>query len=403
MLFAYYLLPLVVSAIITCDVQLKSAEAEVSKRDVENVNYNIAWHTTFKIGSENKEIPISFSFRNNVNSVSNYTNLGSWKLRYNSTLGDTIVTDKLTLGDYEVDDVEFITTEGNGTFGSLGLGLPYTGTWGYHKNFVQQLHENGDIESSVLSLWVNPGNTTEGQFAFGGIDEAKYDGSLFRFPMVNSFSYLEHSQNMEIKLDSLSASAVSFTQPVGVGLNPGMLKSSLPQGYFDAFGKALGGKFDKAENKYSVDKKYLTLNETVNFIFGNFNLSVPISSLVEESLGKVYATITANYIPVFGLDILQHAYIAIDYDNSEIALGQSKASALDSEKFVNATSNLDTILLASGASETSLAIEIVMALQSLAQIQYASQRSAGSLSGGAASAGPVVGLFGLIAGVLMAI
>ncbi|SGZ54822.1 CIC11C00000005710 [Sungouiella intermedia] len=441
-MFYAFILPLVVYAIITCNAHLETDVTGLSKRDVGSMTFLSRWKADFQIGSEKDDISFYFDFDDSWNylpvnfvgcntSVSgtnefsnsttnatkntcvfstNFGDLTNLKSRYNSTLQTTILTDKLIIGDYQVDGVDFVPLEYNDTIGFLGLGLPYQSIDDYynisdgsHKNFVQQLHQTGVIDSSILSLWLNPGNKSEGQFAFGGIDEAKYNGSLFRFPMVNSFAYLEHSKFLEIKMDSLLTSTMSFTQPVGMSLNPSALSTWFPQSYFEALVNALGGKYDEKHGGTSVHKKYLTLNEVVTFKFGNFNLSVPISSLVEERLGKVYTTFVAGNIATLGLDILQHAYIAIDYDNNEVALGQSKANALDSEKFVNATSNLSSILLASGASETSLAIEMQLALQSPALILFASQRSYGSLSGNAAYTGPLMGLFGLIAGVLMAV
>ena len=440
MLLAHFILPLVVSAIISCNVRLETDVAGLSKRDVGSMTFLSSWRADFQIGSEEDNISLDFHFYSNrnylpmrpvgcnasvtepnefANSTTHARNntcvfstiygtrdLTTLKSRYNSSKGSIILTDRLAFGDNVVGDVDLYMVDYGSSVkiaGSLGLGQPNDAYFGYHKNFVQQLHENGVIESSVLSLWLDPGNHSVGLFAFGGIDEAKYSGSLFRFPMLNSYAMKEFSENLEIKMDSFLTSEVSFTQPVGFTLDPGASSSQFPQDYFDAFAKVFDGVLDESIHKYAVDKKYLTLNEIVTFTFGNFDLSVPIASLVEEDLGEVYTTFELSVEASLGLDVLRHAYIAIDYDNYEIALGQSNTDGLDSEKLVSASSNLDFILMASGASDTSLAIEIWQTLIYLARADYYSERNSGTLRGCAALTTPLVGLFGLIAGILMGI
>jgi len=435
MVLVFCILLRVACAIITGNLQLEIVDIGLNNGVVEAM----AWSADFQIGSENEQISLYLDFYSNWNYLplkilpcnspkaganylpypcakpKNYScfstiydvaKLTSLKLGCNNTLYDMLITDKLAIGGYGVGDVDFIAVEKDANFGILALGQPDIGTYlGYHKNFVQQLKQRGMIESSVLSLWVNPGNTTEGQFAIGGIDETKYNGSIYRFPMLNSFPFLKHSMALEVKLDSMIVSKFTFSQPLGMVLNPNFVESTFPKSYLQAFAKAYGGKLVELDGTYrcAMNRKYLTLNEIVTFRFGNFNLSVPISSLVKESpLGKVYSTMAFSLAPQCGFDILRYAYIAIDYDNYEVALGQSKANAWDSE-FINATSNLDFILLASGASDTSLAFLYPLEDLGTALYTWIDEVASGTLSGSAAFAGPLLGLLGIVAGIFMAI
>ncbi|SGZ52922.1 CIC11C00000002617 [Sungouiella intermedia] len=374
MVLVFCILLRVACAIITGNLQLEIVDTGFNNGVVEAM----AWSADFQIGSENEQISLYLDFYSNWNylplkilpcnspkSGANYlpypcakpknyscfstiydvAKLSSLKLGCNNTLYDMLITDKLAIGGYGVGDVDFIAVEKDANFGILALGQPDIGTYlGYHKNFVQQLKQRGVIESSVLSLWVNPGNTTQGQFAIGGIDETKYNGSIYRFPMLNSFPFLKHSMALEVKLDSMIVSKFTFSQPLGMVLNPNFVESTFPKSYLQAFAKAYGGKLVEIDGTYrcAMNRKYLTLNEI------------------------------------------------------------SKANAWDSE-FINATSNLDFILLASGASDTSLAFLYPLEDLGTALYTWIDEVASGTLSGSAALAGPLLGLLGIVAGIFMAI
>lgn len=58
---------------------------------------------------------------------------------------------------------------------------------GTHNNFVQQLHKQGAIDLSVLSMsFSQKSGSAEGQFLVEGISKLKYEGTLHRYPMLNS-------------------------------------------------------------------------------------------------------------------------------------------------------------------------------------------------------------------------
>lgn len=341
--------------------------------------------------------------------------LENFLCEYDTSSNTMVYEDVVQLAGLEVSNAQFhMDTK---RINTLGFGL-LNSDWGMtnetqtlHPNIVEQLYSQNAINSSLLSMWFNPNNdSTFGQFVLGGIDENKYTGELFRFPIVNSYDPEVYSESpvIEVKMSYISGSYFNVSFPVGVGLRPDYTYSSLPDVFVNALGQVYG-KYDSSLHAYKVDQKLLYLEEKLLFGFGEFNLSVPVKDIVSNytSLNKadaVYLLLrnvsTESWL---GIDILKHAFIAIDYDSREVALAQG-ATSLDSED-ITTLDGLDSLYAAFPANDTSLAIQLyyttTMFIGSLRTVQVASTNSNGLSANGGSSSSPLHGLLCLLGGLLL--
>lgn len=405
-------------------------------RDTANVSLldDGFWNTNVRFGSQNTTLPLLVDFTSSwivlgssfegcnmtirvANQFSNVSNsdentcvfmapysvqfLTTFRSKFNSTVGSTVYYDNVAIGDLELQDTQFLmSTEGGGT---LGLGLANLGSYyeesvrAYHRNFVQTLHDQDQIASSVLSMWFDPTNgSTSGQFVFGGYDTSKYSGSLYRLPMVNLYEHegLSQSPQIEVVLDSISSGKFAASLPIGVQISPEHQTSYLPLYYVDAIGKAYAGKYDTTALTYYVDEKYASLNDNLTFLFLGFNLTVPLKALLSTSLlyqtqqNLVYFSFqNSSSLAWLGLDVLKHAYIAIDYDSRLVAMAQGVDKDPGVQNIVEATSGLGNIAEPSAANSTTLAVYYYLTttdfLGSGLTMQTANTSWTGLLNGGA--------------------
>lgn len=341
--------------------------------------------------------------------------LENFLCEYDTSSSTMVFQDLVQLAGLEVSNAQFHM--GTKRINTLGFGL-LNSDWGMtnetqtlHPNIIQQLYSAKAINSSLLSMWFNPNNeSTFGQFVIGGIDESKYTGELFRYPIVNSYDPQVYSESpiIEVKMSYIAGNYLNVSFPVGVGLRPDITYSSLPSVFVNALGR-LYGKYDSSLHAYKVDPKLLYLEERILFGFGQFNLSVPVKDIVSNytSLNKadaVYLLLrnvsTESWL---GIDILKHAFIAIDYNSREVALAQG-ATSLESEE-ISTLDGLDSLSAAYPANDTSLAIQLfyttTMFIGSLRTVQVASTQLDGLSANGGSSSSSMHGLVCLISGLLL--
>lgn len=413
---------------INLEKRLAISNQGIIKRD-QNTEFDTeTWFGKFTFGSQKAQVDLRLNFYvgwTNLNSSDSYchadryntsrqicelyntSELSSFLSAFSDNLNTTIYKDLVSFEGFET-EVEYTKIDRLLPFFGLGLGTPYfhtpRNTSNYsHDNFVQALKKQGSIDSSVYSLWANPANgSTDGQLVIGGVDESKYNGSLYRTPIIHNFSDTGSNYNFGVRLASFHAKDQNLELPVAVLLWPDVPQTLLPTPYIDALFKAYGKRTKKG---YIIEQKVLDRNETISFSFGKFNLSVPLSSVAgyeTDNNGPKFYTTFNNYSDVFwlGSDVLKHAYISIDYDNWEVALGQSLPFTGEL-KIVNATSGFDGIA-EDGGSETSLAVHFYStSVAGVYPSGVSIARTTGSFNGGSSFSSPIVSLLSLLAGILL--
>lgn len=408
----------------------RSNQASVKGYGNTRENFYGSWSTNVTFGSEKEpiELPIYFQQRGiNLNSQYfcnytfdglfcgyagryNYNALSNFLYSYSSSLNATIYRDLVSFEGFET-ELEFSMTRDAKEY--LGFGLinnPPVGisneTFGNRDSFVQTLSKDGVIESSIFSLWTNPSNgSTDGQLVIGAVDMSKVNGSLYKFPFNDGFSASESSGSISIRLASLYAKDYSVNMPVAVDVIPEEQSSLLPKPYLDAILKAYGRRTRKG---LIIEQDVLERNDTVIFGFGNFNLSVPLWSMfnyeveviIPPYLDQAFREGATKYY--LGSDVLRHAYVSVDLDNKEIALGQSLPFTGDL-MIVNATSGFDEIAQ-EGTDDTSLAVHYYSTTIGELYVTYEyvteTTNSTRSRNGGPSYSSSLLSLLSLIAGCL---
>src|SRR3984957_10006199 len=135
------------------------------------------------------------------------------------------VTDTLSIGGQTLSDFQFgIGTQSTSSEGVLGIG--YTSNEIQVNRNQQQAYPNlpaamvdaGLIQSNAYSLWLNDLDAGTGQILFGGVNTAKYSGSLETVPIIQEYgAYYEFIialTGLSISGSSSMSSSSSLPAPV---------------------------------------------------------------------------------------------------------------------------------------------------------------------------------------------
>ncbi|EER35961.1 hypothetical protein CTRG_00700 [Candida tropicalis MYA-3404] len=206
--------------------------------------------------------------------------------------------------------------------GILGIGLDTNeSTDTIYENFPINLKEQGFINTNAYSLYLNAPSATSGTIIFGGIDHAKYTGSLTTLPLTS---------NREFTIQTNSATVGTSTIDINTGLllDSGTTLTYLPQSVVDSIANAIGG--DITYNR-PIGAYIWSCNRngkvTYNFPQG-LNIDIPYSDLAVPlyysngavagfcALGILYG----ENFNILGDNFLRHAYVVYNLDALTISL-----------------------------------------------------------------------------------
>ena len=309
---------------------------------------NVA-NSTLCSGAGNTNCTRSGTYNPNVSSTYNYVNSA-----FKTAFGDgtyangAYITDVLQIGSTPVFHLE------------MGLGLNSTSTenvWGIgypiqealqasnnetYPNTPFAMVQQGLIESPAYSLYLNDLNSSTGSILFGGVDTAKYSGTLQSVPIVplnGSYQRFLITLNQvyvttSTTTNTTTANASTTELPISVLLDSGSTLSSLPSGVvgliYTAFGVTWTG------TQAQVNCKLANSNATIEWSFSGIIINTPVRELVLPYSGSTGSTcqfginqvnsssITPGSIPyILGDTFLRSVYAVYDMDNNEIALAQT--------------------------------------------------------------------------------
>ena len=209
--------------------------------------------------------------------------------------------------------------------GILGIGYKTNEAAGDYDNVPVTLKKQGVIAKNAYSLYLNSPNAATGQIIFGGVDKAKYSGSLIAVPVTSD-------RELRITLNSIKAAGKNINGNIDVLLDSGTtityFQQDVAQGIIDAFHAEL--KQDGNGNSlYVADCQ---TSGTVDFNFANnAKISVPASEFTVPLFytnGQPYPQcqllLGINDANILGDNFLRSAYIVYDLDDNEISLAQVK-------------------------------------------------------------------------------
>jgi hypothetical protein len=276
------------------------------------------------------------------------------------------VTDTLSIGGQTLSNFQFgVGTTSTSSEGVLGIG--YTSNEIQVNRNQQQAYPNlpaamlnaGLIQSNAYSLWLNDLEAGTGQILFGGVNTAKYSGSLQTVPIIQEYgSYYEFIIALTgVGIGSTSATT-SSSLPAPVLLDSGSSLMYLPNDLTTEIYNQVNAVYDSNAGAAYVDCSLASNSSSISFSFSGATISVAYSELVlsagTNSDGQqltfsngvsacIFGIAPADSsTPVLGDTFLRSAYVVYDLDNNEISLAQTDFnSASDNiQEITNGTSGV---------------------------------------------------------------
>ena len=210
--------------------------------------------------------------------------------------------------------------------GILGIGFQSGEATEFdYDNLPISLRNQGIIGKAAYSLYLNSAEASTGQIIFGGIDKAKYSGSLVDLPITSE-------KKLTVGLRSVNVGGRNVDANTNVLLDSGTTISYFTRSIARNILYAIGAqvKFDSAGNKvYVADCK---TSGTVDFQFGNnLKISVPVSEFLFQTYytsGKPFpkceVRIRESEDNILGDNFLRSVYIVYDLDDKKISMAPVK-------------------------------------------------------------------------------
>ncbi|ODV80500.1 acid protease [Suhomyces tanzawaensis NRRL Y-17324] len=249
-----------------------------------------------------------------------------------STTSGTYYLDDITLpGGITAKQAQFANANTTSSpFAILGIGLKsleapiLAGGTQTYDNFPWVLKNQGFINKAAYSLFLSSPSAESGTLLFGGIDNAKFEGPLYK--LSGAFP-----SRLGVKLDSIAVDGGVTDSSTGFVFDSGYSYSSWPKATADAIGSALQGS-SQSGNSWLADCTQPNKTITLNFGNGAKQIRVPYSSFIapeQKSTGTCSTTIgysvDGNYdnLPTFGDDVLRSFYVVYDIEENSLQIAQA--------------------------------------------------------------------------------
>lgn len=328
------------------------------------------------------QIPCSVSGTYSANASSTYKFVDSnFQISYADTTGATgdYVTDTLHIGGKDVKDLQFgVGYVSNSSEGVMGIG--YTSlevqvqndNQKSYPNIPQAMTTQGLISSPAYSLWLDDLAASTGSILFGGVDTAKFQGSLQTLPIIQEQGmFVEMIVALSgINIIANSTNATVSSNTTVVLLDSGSTLSYLPidvsNTIYDKFDVVL----DKQQGQAFCQCSLANTTAAIEFVFSGQVISVPINEMVLTGGGGVKKN-GVTYDCSFGIvatpdqggagssytlgdTFIRSAYIVYDLGNNQISLAQTSFEATGSNVLEIGT-GASAVPSASGVTNTASA------------------------------------------------
>lgn len=242
-----------------------------------------------------------------------------------------------------------VTSRGTHSDGILGVGYPsneavIAATGNPYPNLPQVLVRSGAIKSHAFSLWLNDLESNTGRVLFGGIDTAKFHGSLSTVPIqpiAGRYSaYVITMTGLSVDTSSSTQVLMPSSQSIAVLLDSGTTLTYLPLAIVQAVYQRFGATFDQSQGLGFVPCSLAQQKTHLTYNFSSVLIQVSLDELVLAWQGLTFQD--GTHACVFGLvpassgsyvlgdTFLRSAYVVYDLDNNEISLAQTNFNATSS-------------------------------------------------------------------------
>ncbi|KXT05897.1 hypothetical protein AC578_397 [Pseudocercospora eumusae] len=253
------------------------------------------------------------------------------------SLGD-YASDTVSFGGVSIENQQFgIGYESSSAESILGIGYPinevavqYNGGSTY-PNIPQSLLNNGHISSHAYSLWLNDLDASTGSILFGGVNSAKYTGSLETVPIIKEQGvYAEFIIALTAIGHNGNQGSIASNQAIPVLLDSGSSLMYLPNDIAKSIYHATGASYNSKQGVAFIDCNAGNSDDTIDFTFSSPTIKVALNELVIVAgvdRGKEICILgigpAGSSTPVLGDTFLRSAYVVYDMAANEISLAQT--------------------------------------------------------------------------------
>ncbi|PWY95964.1 acid protease [Aspergillus sclerotioniger CBS 115572] len=288
----------------------------------------------------------------------------------NSEAAGDYVKDTLQFSNVTLTSFEFaVAYDGDNDEGVFGIGYAAdeASLEGTYTNFPQALVDQGVINSAAYSLWLDDLEKGQGTILFGGVNTAKYYGSLQTLPIIPEETdygtevYAEFAVNLTAVHLEQSGKAVSVNNsaefPTSAVLDSGTALAYIPSSAAASIFDAVGAEYSDVYG-YAVVNCSLK-NEDITFYFEfaqSFNMTVDISEMViDDDDGSGYCTFglsASDDDTLLGDTFLRSTYVVYDLANNEVSIAQANFNP-GTDHVLEIGTGANAVPNATGATESS--------------------------------------------------
>lgn len=299
---------------------------------------------------------------------------GSFNISYvdGSGASGDYVSDTLKIGGVSVIGMQFgVAYKSTSSEGILGIGYEINevqvGRSGAstYENLPAKLVSEGVIQSNAYSLWLNDLDASTGNILFGGVDTARYHGTLATLPIQKEHGY--HAEFLITLTEvTLGSQVMAKNQKLAVLLDSGTSLIYLPDAMTESIFEQVGAVYDSDFGAAYVPCSLASNSSTVDFTFGTPTISINMSELVLDAAtttGEQPTYTNGQKACLFGIapagsstatlgdTFLRSAYVVYDLANNEISLAQTNFNATTTtiEEITTGTSAVPNAVLVSNA------------------------------------------------------
>lgn len=245
-----------------------------------------------------------------------------------------------------------------------------------YQNVPQLMKTQGIIDVAAYSLWLNDINAPKGSILFGGVDHAKYSGSLSTVPLIGSSG--KTPTELQIMLNTITVTNGKTTQTIMKSNLPALLDSGttftyLPSAATKQIARAIGAKMTSEIDYYVAACSVGDGKSALTFGFSGANVNVPLSEvlfpLVDDSgsaatfdngdAACALGILPSNYI-ILGDSFLRSAYVVYNLDRLEVSIANTKFNVTSSNIAAINSKGVPSATKASGYSSTKVITSVTV-------------------------------------------
>lgn len=250
-----------------------------------------------------------------------------------------------------------------------------------YKNIPQLMKQEGITQAAAYSLWLNDVNADKGNILFGGVDHAKYNGTLSTVPLISSSNSGTKPSEMQVMLNGITVQgggSKANNQTIMKANVPALLDSGttftyLPTSIVQQIARSLGAQISAQLGYYICSCSVGEDGAALYYNFSGTQIKVPLSQVLFEladSSGNAATFDDGNkacalgILPsrfiVLGDSFLRSAYVVYNLDKLEISIANTKFNASDSNIEAINSKGVPSATKAQGYSSTKIQSSITV-------------------------------------------